>query len=276
MPPSGNSLELTMRNVFPLSLIMVTPARLFRYFPREASNIFAKRELWFSSPADFNDPFEALPRNEDVLQQLVEQKLHEVWALSDPHESFGTFKQKNEPKEELLMAMCQETQADVQKQVSKRFHIACFSEEGTNLLMWAHYASSHRGFVVEFDVRHDLFSSGDLYKVRYSADRPSIPKLGQLLEPFLCKSLDWEYEAEYRLIREVKTLTPGGRLGPNRKDGTYDYFAPLPIESVKSVFLGVRMPPADREEILTSLQASDACHIRHTVLRPHPTKYMLK
>ena len=82
------------------------------------------------------------------------------------------------------------------------------------------------------------------------------------------------------MIREVKTLSLGWRRGRKGKDGTYEnremYFVPLPIGSVKSVLLGVRMPPEACDEILASLQANDARHIRHFVLRPHPTKYMLE
>lgn len=37
------------------------------------------------------------------------------------------------------------------KYYSKYVPMACFSEKPNNILMWSHYADSHRGFVLEYD-----------------------------------------------------------------------------------------------------------------------------
>ncbi len=35
--------------------------------------------------------------------------------------------------------------------------ILCFTEKNDNLLMWSHYANSHKGFVLEFYPEHQFF-----------------------------------------------------------------------------------------------------------------------
>jgi|SRR5580658_5344823 hypothetical protein len=43
----------------------------------------------------------------------------------------------------------------------RRHGVLCLSEAPANLLMWAHYADSHRGFVVEFDPASPFFCQRD-------------------------------------------------------------------------------------------------------------------
>lgn len=89
------------------------------------------------------------------------------------------------------------------------------TEKPCNLLMWAHYADGHKGFVIEFDDKHKFFDQrtkpgelrGHLIKVRYSKQRPHFilfdpnlndsENLDNWINNFLCvKSDHWEYEQE--------------------------------------------------------------------------------
>ena len=62
--------------------------------------------------------------------------------------------------------------------------------------MWAHYAKSHTGFVVEFDSMHEFFGSGDLLEVRYDASRPELSNPQEWKEIVTTKSPEWSYERE--------------------------------------------------------------------------------
>src|SRR5664280_2554540 len=104
--------------------------------------------------------------------------------------------------------------------------------------MWAHYASSHNGFVVEFDANHEFFTPSDFFEVQYSATRPRYFDREDWKPILITKSPEWEYEAEFRLVK------PLAALKPDSIDGVEMHFAELPLSAVKRVFLGCRMNPA--------------------------------
>ena len=83
--------------------------------------------------------------------------------------------------------------------------------------MWAHYADSHRGFVIGFDSNSDFFNPDNgkaidgLRPVTYSGERAEFPESGltsadsaQLHSAneqlFFTKNSDWAYEQEMRIL----------------------------------------------------------------------------
>jgi Protein of unknown function (DUF2971) len=123
-----------------------------------------------------------------------------------------------------------------QAEFLKNKGISCFSEVHDNLLMWAHYADSYRGFCMEFRTDIDAFQK--LEQVQYVPEMPEIS-----LVPFICnqdpspwieaayltKHHSWAYEREWRAIHsQVGTL--------------YSY----PAEALKTVYFGSRI---DAQEI---------------------------
>ncbi len=99
--------------------------------------------------------------------------------------------------------------------------ISCFSKRNDSILMWAHYANSHRGICLEYK-RPELSSFRD---VVYSSNRPffkvynatahwvALEILGKketeeelkrytndIVDPFFVKSTDWQYEEEVRCL----------------------------------------------------------------------------
>lgn len=79
-------------------------------------------------------------------------------------------------------------------------------------LMWAHYANSHKGFCIEYDLDKMLQSSYPDFDIRnkitviYQPNMPTIVKedfndiFGIQKKVFGTKSLAWEYENEIRLV----------------------------------------------------------------------------
>jgi hypothetical protein len=113
--------------------------------------------------------------------------------------------------------------------------------------MWSHYAEFHRGFVLEFRIptmgtHDDLRLSTDRllpFPVRYSAERPHI-QIGTELPPdlvqkiVLTKSIDWEYEAEERVVDQ------------NRGPGVFAYRRD---DILCSVIAGMKMPKSHYERL---------------------------
>lgn len=112
--------------------------------------------------------------------------------------------------------------------------ILCLTEKMDDPLMWAHYASSHTGFVVGFDAANPFFDrrndKADILNtvkaVRYMATRPAFSGFSdfpseeitsELLEITLySKHNAWAYEKEWRMVSELhscdsKFMTPEGR-----------------------------------------------------------------
>ena len=78
----------------------------------------------------------------------------------------------------------------------------CMTTKPDNLLMWAHYADSHKGVCLKFDILKDLDSFLVPVKVDYNSQYINFDCLSSsLLEVLRRKSPDWEYEDEYRIIK---------------------------------------------------------------------------
>ena len=98
------------------------------------------------------------------------------------------------------------TVAGIKNYLRSKTGVCCFFQGmPTHPLMWAHYASSHTGFCIEYDV--DEQADIPLYEVSYTNKLPS-PSIEELLfcpdNTFLkiltTKSIEWSYEKEIRLV----------------------------------------------------------------------------
>ena len=106
---------------------------------------------------------------------------------------------------------------------------ACFSESIDSMTMWSHYADYHKGLALSYDMRRLAQTKPNglrIFPVIYSATRyESTSLLGwstaqevgipmvhidQLdkIKSALYKSLDWEYEKEWRLINSIDCDSP--------------------------------------------------------------------
>jgi len=120
--------------------------------------------------------------------------------------------------------------------------IYCLSTIKDDILMWSHYAESHRGLCLEFDTTKELLFN-ETFSVHYSNEYPSIDliKMGlntkdEFRKAVLVKSKHWQYEHEWRILR------PKSFGGP----GIYA-FQP---ESVTGVILGALISPEDKNKII--------------------------
>ena len=82
--------------------------------------------------------------------------------------------------------------------------IKCFTPHNDNLLMWSHYAKSHSGICIEFDVEKDCDFFVYPMPIKYQKEYPQINILGndythKLLET---KADVWSYENEVRVYKQ--------------------------------------------------------------------------
>ena len=147
--------------------------------------------------------------------------------------------------------------ASKQTDLIKKFRVACFTTNPFSMLMWAHYADSHKGFCVEYAVpvpnEHNIGLLQNLLPVIYSDERVSV--LEECLADLKCskvtdeiasaiykyglltKSIDWLYQNEWRLISLDDMLSDKG--------GYNCSFFPI-----SKVFLGAKMSGEKRKDII--------------------------
>lgn len=138
-----------------------------------------------------------------------------------------------------------------------KYKVSCFTSTPYSILMWAHYANSHKGFCVEYEIPDYCQEHAKLldclYPVIYSSRRKSVLEycireldtdsssmdtLWQIHKyGLLSKDIVWQYQNEWRLISYDKALS---------SDETYN----CKFFKISKVYLGNKMPAEDRRIII--------------------------
>ena len=231
------------------------PKRLFRFRAFEKKSVDAfQNDIIYAVTADkFNDPYDTLVRydlegvkkwvntvmNTETLGQM-KTSFAQGWDLPMevnhilPKEMTDTLKVALSMIEDIKdfegriedtrqkMISLVETYFPILSETSKRYSaIACFSESIESILMWSHYANSHKGFALEYNFRPTLeepIKNVGLFPIVYSEERLDIsdyiayeflrilgipakmPDIAALIKNALWKSDIWAYEKEWRMI----------------------------------------------------------------------------
>lgn len=255
--PEGTSPEEMKARTFPLyeALSQMMPDSLFRFRAFNEDSLGAFRDgIIYAVTADrFNDPYDTLARY-DIEE--IEKGVNTIMSLEALEGLKSWFGQGNDIPEDIkrfmpsgmpealkstLLALDDiksledrilerkfefvsyiRTYFPVLTEMSKRFStVACFCEDVQPILMWSHYADSHKGFALEYNFRptllHPLKNIG-IFPVIYDDERVDIssyiawtflfffgtrilnPDISAPIKNALYKSSVWEYEREWRLI----------------------------------------------------------------------------
>ena len=132
--------------------------------------------------------------------------------------------------------------------------ILCLCETNDSNLMWYHYADGHRGFVIEFDCRHEsVIKLGKPWEVEYVEKPPVFDHTKPTPEVFRFKPSYLKYEAERRILRPLNEFVP--EIG---KDGLPLYFWQLPRTGLKAIYFGHRMESKVKSRITELLSGQRA------------------
>src|SRR5437773_2275646 len=141
-------------------------------------------------------------------------------------------------------------QASIIHHMNNRAGVLSLTGKPMNLLMWAHYAASHSGMMLEFDADAPSFKAlGKVWKMCYAKDRITCDctQPPADLAWFLGKSEEWIYEDEYRIIRDFRFCEP------IQKGDSIINLAPLGREAIKSIYMGVNMTENYRKRVLQAI-----------------------
>jgi len=242
---------------------------LYKYVGEERVDILKDGLIRFTQPQAFNDPFELKPYISEImdrgsLEKTISDLLPEIlrneydkqsqgFRKKIPYEIFRSLAEINAEKiigdKDLFLAWGAEImQKIVCDGIEKVIGILSLTESPDNLLMWAHYANSHQGFVIEFDSSHKYFNQKitendelrHLRKVSYSEKRPDI-RINKLdgfdagVAAFLTKSNDWSYEKEWRMLLPLECSDKQIMSSPYNR-----YLFKVPFSAISSVIIGAR------------------------------------
>ena len=180
---------------------------LFYKCPAESLSLIVNRELYFSDPAHFNDPYDCQINISEAVMEAIENA-----ELSTEH--------RVKAKLEKIINL-----ADLFQKIEKDVRgcgILSLSKINNDVLMWSHYADNHKGFCIgfnlskfmDYNIENGIIGMSD---VQYCSNNPfsnffiNFAKVEELptwdefwLELFsiglLAKSKSWRHEEEVRAI----------------------------------------------------------------------------
>ncbi|KAF0235917.1 MAG: hypothetical protein FD181_3155 [Prolixibacteraceae bacterium] len=154
---------------------------LYRYQPINKLTLtnLSIQKNWVADPLEFNDPFEFHLKEEVLSNKQKEIKLSHV--------------ERYENREKI-------------KKLISNFGVVCYSSFDDSKLMWSHYADSHKGMCLVFEIPKENLKFG-FVKVEYSEEIPSAyfdvnnaDNWAQLIKIVKTKSIEWQYEKEFRQV----------------------------------------------------------------------------
>ena len=182
-------------------------------------------QYWSSSIEQLNDPCEAITDTKKVKKILnyIGQKV----GIKDKED----LKLINDNTDEVLS-------------MDNKMGVYSLSKTPLDELLWAHYANSHKGFCIEYDLDILLKNDGEnhihSFPVLYSNKPPSIGfwdlirnEQNSMIKKFAFhKSKRWEYEQEHRIVTS--------KIGLN----SYNH------KALKSIYFGLKISESVKNQII--------------------------
>ncbi|WP_429172935.1 DUF2971 domain-containing protein [Aeromonas rivipollensis] len=261
---------------------------LFKYLAPERIDVLEFNNIRFTQPAEFNDPFELKPvistlASRDEMDRMMSQEME--YTIQNELEKLPPEIRKLIPKTQ-LEALIRNKYSEHWPEIEEQFKsigvslaqtfveksneligVLSLTENYSNLLMWSHYASSHKGFCIGFDENNHFFnrkrSHADefyhLRKVEYVEDRPT-SRVTQITgtELFLVKSNHWFYEQEWRIC----ALLNDANITIESNPYPIHLFS-FPRSAVKEVILGACMENETKQRLLNVINSK----YEHVIVR---------
>lgn len=217
-----------------IKVILKNVGKLYKYLSGNDWDIknLKNNNLIASNPSEFNDPFEfkfSLGSNLGEFKEMLKS---------------GTFGkegcemvEKYEDKELInyYKATFGATRDKLIKEKNK-LRVCCLSEKKDNILMWSHYANGHKGFCIEYDIEDIFKKFNGIFPVNYSEELPELENNGEkgISKYFYTKSIDWEYEDEWRLFVNYQE--------------TQESFIEMP--DIKAIYMGCKIDEKLKNQLI--------------------------
>ena len=230
---------------------------IYRYkylpFTDGALKTIEEGTMKFTCPLDFNDPFDFLPHYDAERIKHVPSIRKDLFKAAGDRRGLSPAQRIQQRPQFVARLRNRILDGTFAHDIMRGVGVVCLSKRPLSTLMWSHYSDFHRGFLLEFRIpvmgtSEDAALSNDRLlplPVTYTNERPII-YIGEaqpedmVNKVALTKSLDWDYEAEERVIERIK----GPGIFPYRRD-----------DILCSVVAGMRMGKKEYD-VLSSLVSS--------------------
>lgn len=202
----------------------------------------AENTIHCSRPSEFNDPWDCKPFYSIDIDDERERLAHADWAVGICRRKGGMSEEDMENMRRILMTDGQRAASiirgitdSVMETINERYRLYCLGPDQQSLLMWSHYADSHRGVCIEFDLRNDVMccALGCHYRIGFPVLRPYDTSTDAALSVLLSKADCWSYEREYRMVAQERSqAVTGGTLM------TDDSLLRVPEGAIASIIVG--------------------------------------
>jgi len=179
----------------------------FCTFEANSLSILINQEVWFSKPADFNDPFDGdfNVSDKSTLDDFI--SISKKTLLLDECEQF---KKEHCDSDGIIQSDVLSKYKDIVG-VFKNIGVLCLTPRRDSVLMWSHYADEHKGFSIKFDIPDSVPCTD----INYAIELPQHPlsfyynicNANGFIKIQFTKHIDWQYENETRI-----SVNGGNRL----------------------------------------------------------------
>ncbi len=256
------------------------PERLYRYRSvasevdlERVREIIVERKLYAAPPVDYNDPFEgrfalvldapASLQETRFKQILLDQGVSPAEASAKAQQFAYGPRLPDREMEQLI-------EPRIVEKVRTETGLVSLTSKNDDVLMWSHYADSHRGICVGFDATLGGSPLSEAMAVRYQEMLPVLDHF-KTTDPvqivyatMLTKHSSWEYEAEWRAISadgaRTRLVLPEGSLASVIFGAEIDGHR---LEQVREMVLGLN----HSVDLIEAIIERDADRIRRVPYR---------
>lgn len=262
---------------------------LHKYMSAKGMDVIKNFRLLVQHPDNFNDPFEMTSGIGDVdngkYKKLFSgdygRKFYEKYKEGFHDKSLEDFRKRVLSSDDIFEQLCfiipQGSHEEFFKFRTEFFGnvggVTCFCSDKADIskeiLMWSHYADSHKGIRIFFDTSKMKLKGTSLFKIVYIPERLLLDPLelkisGEPIHEIFNKVIEsksdiWEYEAEYRLLVFYKMCTR-----EVNSEGRSIFFFEIDPQAIKGIDLGVAIGEKLKLDIIDAVKRPE---LRHVLLR---------
>jgi hypothetical protein len=236
---------------------------LYKFISPERIHVLQNLKVRFTQPCQLNDPFESNALVDARHSIDMDTKLHELASKFNARtDEERAFVEKWKAEMRLYAANAISPQSigrGLTDFLNLSQGVLSLSRANDNLLMWAHYGSSHRGYALGLDEAHEWFHGVDELgraihprNVIYSSRRAvAKTQTDEFFERLLCyKSVDWAYEEEVRIFRPFGDTQ--AESDSNKPDQVHLFR--IPRECLKEIFIGANATAFLKNQIFQAVK----------------------
>ena len=195
--------------------------RRYKYLPFDKGSlrIITDGTIKFTLPSKLNDPFDCAP---DVETHNIAEYFDtrpDWWEKAGERMKLSPAQLKEQKPLMIDGIRIAAENGRFGQPTSDNVGICSLTRDPLNLLMWAHYAQHHKGFVVEFEIPVEITDIDEPptdrilewlipQKIKYQKTKPVVnffdDKDVKIKKQFLVKGECWRYEQEERVIDYVR------------------------------------------------------------------------